>query len=155
MHCRCSEDALRTYNNANAAVGRHVTLLESELRGLQRSRSDTPIEVEVPVLRQVAEIEVVGSSPLQRGRASARGTAQITARLTAYQLSAGGRAGTSTPVRDSLPHIAIFRSVALRSTSAQAVGERDDLGNAEVERSGYLITQVELRKQAGSFVVFQ
>ena len=30
------EDALRTYNNANAAVGRHVTLLESELRGLQR-----------------------------------------------------------------------------------------------------------------------
>ena len=44
------EDALRTYNNANVAVGRHVILLESELRGLQRSRSEIETPIEVPVL---------------------------------------------------------------------------------------------------------
>lgn len=56
------EDALRTYNNANAAVGRHVTLLESELRGLQQRMIRPEPAPEVPVLRQVAEFEAPASA---------------------------------------------------------------------------------------------
>ena len=77
------EDALRTYNNANAAVGRHVTLLESELRGLQRSRSDTPIEV--PVLRQVAELEAV--APAQCSAAERRLAELLRSRLGSQRIN--------------------------------------------------------------------
>ncbi len=79
------EDALRTYNNANAAVGRHVTLLESELRGLPRSRSETPIEVEVPVLRQVAQIEVV--APAQCSVAERRLAELLRSRLGSQRIN--------------------------------------------------------------------
>lgn len=77
------EDALRTYNNANAAVGRHVTTLESELRGLQRSRSETPVEV--PVLRQVAEFEA--EAPAQCSVAERRLAELLRSRLGSQRIN--------------------------------------------------------------------
>jgi hypothetical protein len=59
------EDALRTYNNANAAVGRHVTLLESEIRGLQNARPDPATEP--PVLRHVSQKPAPSAVPSSLG----------------------------------------------------------------------------------------
>ncbi|MBK6286129.1 MAG: hypothetical protein KA739_10025 [Pseudomonadales bacterium] len=79
------EDALRTYNNANAAVGRHVTMLENELRGLQRSRPEPAPEV--PVLRQVAEFAAPAPASAQSCVAERRLAELLRTRLGSQRIN--------------------------------------------------------------------
>lgn len=83
----CLEEALRTYNNANAAVGRHVTALETELRAVRGS----PV---VPTPEQRPTASVAASPDLARvqespafGAAEQRLANLIRTRQSAAQLN--------------------------------------------------------------------